>query len=223
LLVEIVGTAGAGKTTLLQGLSQSSNSIQPIFHYGNLRSLPTYIGAVLVLMPTYLRHQHKGSRYAWQEIKWMVRLLASYQIARQQKADSKLVTMIDQGPIYTLARLLDRQRTSAKGPEFMQWWMEMLEKWASILDMVIWLDAPTTVLLQRVYTRGKQHAAKELNEREAGEMLANMQASYEQTLAALKRHGHTTVISWDTSVSSVEEVIEQTLSTLKLGREHSAA
>jgi deoxyadenosine/deoxycytidine kinase len=219
LLVEIVGTAGAGKTTLIQGLSRSSKHIQAIYHFGSFRSLPTYVGAALSLLPTYLSEQRQGKQYTWQEIKWMVRLLASYQIACRQKADENVVTLIDQGPIYTLARLLDRQCTDTKGPEFIQWWREMLEKWAGILDIVIWLDAPIDLLRQRVYTRAKRHAAKELNEQEASEMLSKMQTSFVETLAALNKDGRPAVISWDTSLFSAEEIIEQTLQTLKLERD----
>jgi deoxyadenosine/deoxycytidine kinase len=219
LLVEIVGTAGAGKTSLLQALRQSSKQIQPIFDFGNLQSIPYYMGASLFLLPVHFNDWRNGGRYTLQEIKWMIRLQASYQIMRQQKSKNGIVTVMDQGPIYTLARLLDHQCTSTKGAVFMKWWIAMLTKWANTLDIIICLDAPVDILLQRVYSRSKWHSAKAKSEQEARDMLAHMQKLYAETLASLPTDGQLTLISWDTSFSSVEEIAQKTLYTFKL--EHS--
>ncbi len=221
LLVEIVGTAGAGKTSLLQALRQSSKQIQPIFDFGNFQSIPYYIGATLFLLPVHFGDWRRGGRYTLQEIKWMVRLQASYQIVRRKKDNDGVVTVMDQGPIYTLARLLDHQCTSTKGAGFMKWWMAMLAKWAETLDIIICLDAPVDVLLQRVYARSKWHSAKAKSEQEAREMLAHMQRLYAETLATLPTDGQLTLVYWDTSLSSVEEIAQQTLHTFKL--EHMAS
>jgi thymidylate kinase len=214
LRVEIIGVAGAGKTTLLRALTQQNALIDAVFHYGSVQAIPSYLRAAGELLPPLLADVSQGGRYTAQELKWMMRVGASAHIAHRQPVVPNRTTVIDQGPIYTLARLIDGKCTRRKGGKFMDWWLASLKQTATLLDLVIWLDAPTEVLLQRIYARDKRHVAKEMPEGEARAVLTNMHALFQLTMTRLREQGYNRIMIWDTSTASIEEIAEETARTL---------
>ena len=94
----------------------------------------------------------------------------------------------------------------------------MLREWATMMDMVIWLDAPDEVLVERVHARSKWHAVKERSDEGAKNLLAHYRILYEQTIARLTTIGNPQVLCYDTSRNSLKQIVDQTSAAFNLSK-----
>lgn len=213
LMVELIGPAGAGKSTLARALRHRDRRILTAarFRVGRLDYMPFFVSNALLLLPTILRQSRHGRRLAWSEIKMMVYLTAGNRLLRRQASNHAAVVILDQGPVFQLAQLHGFGPENINSEGFEQWWASVLDRWASALDMVIWLDAPDVVLLERVHTRGKWHRVKNESEQEAREFLARYRASYEQMISALTANGGPRVLRFDTAQESLDRMADDLL------------
>lgn len=218
LIVELVGPAGAGKTVLSQALSQRVGTIAigADLELRNIEHIPIFVINAPFLLPVLLRRAPPSKSFTWDEIKAMVYLRGWPRVLRQQASSNNTAILLDHGPVFKLAKLL------AVGPErlkiggFEKWWQKMLNQWASTLDIVIWLDASDSHLVERINTRSQRHAIKGKSEREASEFLARYRTSYEQILAKLTAYGGPTLLKFNTSQASIEKIVDEVLITCNL-------
>jgi len=221
LIVELVGLAGAGKTTLARALSQRDEKILVAadLELRKMRHIPIFVSNVPFLLPVFLRRCRSSRWFTWDEIKAMVYLKAWPRVVRQQASNQGTVILLDHGPVFKLATLNAFGPERLKSQGFEQWWHSMFKQWAFTLDLVIWLDASDTNLEERINTRSQRHAVKGKSEQEASKFLARYRTSYEQILAKLAAYGGPTLLQFDTSQASIEQILAEVLVTcnLKLG------
>lgn len=141
----------------------------------------------------------------------MVYLKAWHHVLERQAANNDVVTVLDHGPIYRLALLREFGPEMTKSQLYERWWDSMLKQWATIMYMVIWLDAPDVVLLERIYTRNSWHIIKGKSEQEAYEFLARYRTSYEQTITRLTANRGPTLLRFDTHQKSVDQIVDKVL------------
>lgn len=213
LVVEIIGPAGAGKTTLLQALGQRHRKIQPGIRISKIRQVPFFINNTFALLPAFL-HQYPHSRwFDRRETRSMIYLKAWLHALRNQTSHHDTVTILDHGPIYLLARLREFGPEFTASQHFQEWWTNLLEQWTDTLDIVIWLDAPDTVLLERIRARDRWHAVKDKGEPEAYEFLTGYRRALEQIIAESVTEHQVTLLRFDTYRESVEQIVDKVLTT----------
>ena len=132
----------------------------------------------------------------------------------RQASSNDIVTVLDLGPVFRLARLREFGPEITKSQRFEKWWNNVLCQWATLLDLIIWLDAPNAVLLERIHARKRWHAIKDQSEQGAYEFLARYRTCYEEIIAALASYGGSKVLRFDTSRESLQEVAERVLGAL---------
>jgi hypothetical protein len=143
---------------------------------------------------------------SWTELKLVIYLMEwSRRLARTRGHDSK-ATIMDQGPVYALARLGHVDPPVAGTEPHGDWWTAMVDTWAECLDAVIWLDAPNDVLWERVNTRSQAHEIKDTSQGAAMTFVDRYRASYERVLSAMERPGGPLVLRYDTSRLSPEDI-----------------
>jgi thymidylate kinase len=214
LIVEIVGPAGAGKTTVLSALNRCDEHIHPIYGFRNKRYIPCYAHHAALLLPFIMRQAGAGIRYSPRELNRMIRLKAAHQILQNHTIKDGLVAVLDQGPVYTLTVLAGFGSDNTKHPVFRDWWEDTLKEGATTLDMVVWLDAPDEVLLERIQAREKQHRIKDKSRQEAVDFLARYRAVYQQVMAKMTRAAGTRVLRYDTSQYALDRIVADTLRSL---------
>jgi shikimate kinase len=216
LIIELVGLAGSGKTTLSRALSRRSEKIQlgAEIELRKLKHIPVFVRNTPPLLPMIL-HRSRYSRWlTWEEIKYVVYLKGWPQVLGQQAAHGGKAILLDHGPVFKLATL------NAFGPEYLKtekvkaWWNNMFKQWASTVDIIIWLDAPDTILEQRINSRNQRHAVKGKTETEVLQFLACYRMSYEEILAKLMTEQGPVLFQFDTSQTSIEQVVDEVLLTI---------
>lgn len=214
LVVELAGPAGAGKTTLLQALCQRSHKIliseQPQLR--KIGQIPFFLGNAIVLLPTLFRLWQTSGWLAKSEITRVVRLRGWHRLWERQVPNGGTVVVLDQGPVYTLATLHGFGPESLRSRSLDRWWNSTLEQWASILDIVVWLDAPDMVLVERINARSKAHLVKGETEQDASAFLARYRTAYEQVLSMLSTDATgPRVLRFDTAQASLDEIVNRVL------------
>jgi thymidylate kinase len=212
-MVELAGPAGAGKTSLARALSQRSEKIAigADIELRKKEQIPVFVRNAPFLAPVLLRRCQSSRGFTWDEIKAMVYLKGWHRLFRQQAIHNGRLILLDHGPVFKLATLQAFGPERLRNPSAEMWWSDMFRQWALMLDMVIWLDAPDHILEERINTRNQQHVVKGRSEPEVAHFLARYRASYQHILAKLAAHGGPAMLQFDTSRTSMEEIVENVL------------
>jgi len=213
LVVEIIGPAGAGKSTLLRALSQRHKSIQPDIRLSKIRKLPFLISNTFSLLPTFLRQYRHSRWFSWSETRSMVYLEAWLHVLQQQASNNDVVTILDHGPIYRLARLRELGPEITTCQIYKRWWARLLNQWTATLDIVIWLDAPNAFLLERIRARDQKHILKDKCKQVAYEYLTHYRTFLEQIISESVSDRQVTLLRFDTTQASIEQIVEKSLAT----------
>lgn len=211
-VVEIAGPAGAGKTALLEALSQASPNIRPV---ARLRRM-AYLGwlAATALGSTPLQVRRAGvCGLGRREMMMMMHLGALHHMV-PRRSGGRIVTVFDQGPVFMLSRLYGSGVEDIEDERVQRWWRVMVRRWACVVDKVIWLDGPDTVLVQRIRTREKWHLTKEQSEQDAYEFLRRFRRTAEVILSRLGCVNGPRLVEFDTSRLGVNEIVDTLLDEL---------
>lgn len=217
-LLEIVGPAGAGKTTLTAMLCRQSDRVQQISSLKRSRYAPLYLGSAAAVAPVVAHSLWNGNWSGWQDTYWMVRLAASQPVVSRELQRRSEIGIIDQGPIYTLARLWASPALQ-RDKQLSQWWNHTLSYWAHRLHYVVWLDAAADVLVDRVNARAKEHAFKGQLAQVALLRLEEHRRLYAETIQRLSCYASLRILYCNTAQESLEAIVRRMAHVLKLEME----
>lgn len=217
-VIEIVGPAGAGKTTLCHALDSYTKSLQ-LENFPDVRKIadaPFFISNGLRLIPSLLRLYRTNSRQLTRrEFAWMSILVGWPSLLRRESRDGNKVIILDQGPVYLLAEM------RLFGPEYLRqrvaedFWQDLFDRWRTTLHMVIWLDAPNAVLLDRIRSRQQEHIVKTEPAMAVYEFLDRYRVEYEFILSVLTaKKTDLKVLRFDTGNQRVQEIENRCLSEI---------
>lgn len=214
--LEVVGPPGSGKTTLVGALPRSASAAggapaTPVSVYCNRRNAPAWLGASPAAAPLVARQL---GRMSAQELRWVMRLEASPRILRRQWAAGRAVLVLDQGPVFTMVRIMESAAAAPWRHPFEGWWERTLRRWAGTLDLLVLLDAPDDVLLPRINGRAKVHGLKHAPEAAGRLALAAERARYDAVAELLRARGPVRVVRFDSSGASPDELSARTLEAL---------
>jgi deoxyadenosine/deoxycytidine kinase len=215
-IVEIVGPAGAGKTTLYQALDRYTESVR-LENFPDVRKVadaPFFISNGLQLIPRLLPIYRPNSRQLTRrEFAWMIILSGWSALLHRELNDGNKVIILDQGPIYLLAEM------RLFGPEYLRQkhaerlWQDLYNSWKDTLHMVICLDAPDDVLLDRIRTRQQDHIVKNQPATVVCDFLNRYRTEYEFILSTLTdKNSRLKVLQFDTGRQQPQDIVNQFLS-----------
>jgi hypothetical protein len=213
-IIEILGAPGAGKSSLASAMDAGGDDVRWVHTYCGRSNLLPWVRSGAWLLPLVLTGSFSGPLPLKQRV-WAVRISASHAILTRASAGRRLL-LLDQGPLFTMLRLLELTDARAQGPRWRRWWRRELSAWASTLDFAVVLDAPDDVLLERVRARAKPHALKDLSGQDARKALAQWRALLVDLIGELQTHGDLEVLRMDTGSNSIVEIAAGTMRALRL-------
>jgi thymidylate kinase len=213
LIVELAGPAGVGKTTIRNALTKSHATMQfaPFPQIRELQNLPFFLWNFTLLLPVlfalYLDQKQKSFT-----IPFLARLAIlngwSVKLNALRRSDIS-VLILDQGPVYLLAELLRHGPPNFRGT-VPAWWDRVCKAWANTLDIVICLDSPDAILLQRNRTREKNHGIKQNADDWATPFLAESRKAQSEVLKSMVvKPEKVKFLEIDTSQSSLRELVQK--------------
>jgi cytidylate kinase len=202
LVVEVIGPAGSGKTTLARALCRRPE-IKTGIELSRASHVPHLIHHTLLLLPVFLFVRGDGGWLTRKEMRSMTYLRAwPRQLTRTPT--ERAVTVLDHGPVFRLARLRAFGPRITRSAPFDRWWERSLGIWSGLLDAVIALDAPDTVLVDRIRARDQKHRMKAEGRSEAERFLKRYRETYQEIIDKLE--GGPRLIRMDSSQQSPDEI-----------------
>ena len=215
VVVELVGPAGAGKTTLAQGVSAVDPSVRAGLSLWGLPR-PKLLEATLPLIPTFLASAVLPSRrLQWGEMAQMIRLGALRRVVRAE-ADKHRVILLDEGPVFALSWL--DVFFARNGDRVVSWRRRAIADWASLLDVVVFIDASDSTLAQRIRTREKEHMVKDRSDEEIYGFAAGFRKAFDRVIAEISKAGHLVVDALRTDRGAQNDNAERLMLALKKRR-----
>ena len=218
LIIELVGLAGSGKTTLAKTLSQKNEQIHisEDIKLRKVHHLIIFIKHALSLLP-FLYSQYQSKRgYSWDEIKSVVYLEAWAAEIKKQITNKNTFILLDHGPVFKLAKLDAFGPEISKSGSLSTWSQNMIKQWADTLDVVIWLDAPDEILLERINQRNQKHAVKGKSDQKSLDFIDRYRKSYQEILSQLTSYGGTSLLRYDANQSSAEQIADNVFAAFNL-------
>lgn len=212
----MVGVAGAGKSTLLKALARRNGKIQTLPVPSKVQYLPVIAKIALVWLPLYLGKYRHTRWFTLGEIRIIGYLETWLDYIRSQILAKDLVVILDPGSVYWLSALQEFGPVLTKDRRFRRWWDDKLNQWSSALDMIIWLEAPSEMLLQRVLSRNEWHEAKYQSPQAALEEFERFRAKYERLVPEMASRKNTRVFHYHTDQISTEQMAEEIFSAVDL-------
>jgi thymidylate kinase len=205
----LVGLAGAGKTTLAEALTRRDPSMRPGPSIQRSRHLYRLVTSGILLVPSMLRLYAMQRLWLPFESREMICLDTLHQLVTRESFRGAKMLVLDQGPVYALTYLHWRGHHAIKSRCFKRWWHRSFTKWAITLDAIVWLDAPDSVLIQRIREREKPHEVKEWTDQAMLEFLHNYRSAFQQIISALTRLRRPKLLCFDTQREPLDQVFHQ--------------
>ena len=209
--IEIVGVAGTGKSTLARTLADRDpgNRIADSLHTKTSAHWAYVAHSAPRVLPLVARSARVRPPFDWEETKFIVYVTEWRRFLRRACRDDSGLVILDQGPIFALARLLWGRKPVTATREFEHWLDEHVAAWSVDLDGIVWLVAPEEVLLARINEREQDHEAKGRSIRDGLDVLLAHQSAYAALFERLEALGKPPVFTFDTSVMSPVRIAEE--------------
>lgn len=184
-VIEVMGPAGAGKTSLVDAVRRLDPGVRTGVRAPRAAWFPLALARVAPSLPRWLPRARRERWFAWKEVK-SIGFLEAW-LPRVRRGVGAL-TLLDHGPLYRLASLEEFGPPVVASPGFRRWWQRCLEAWLDALDLVVVLDAPDAILLERVDRRGHWYLSA-AGPDERREFLRRYRRAFERVLAAIGEDG----------------------------------
>jgi len=215
LIVELVGPAGVGKTALLRLLGQDPR-VRTGIRINRVRHFLEVVTHSVALFPAGFGLLRQGPSSLHSGLLHLVRLRTlSTVVALAMAEEAGRAIVLDEGPVFSLGRLSVFQQASQGNGRVARHWRTELNRWTTLLDAVIWIDAADPVLIERIRSRRKDHRVKNGSTDEVAEFLGRYRRAYEEILAALRASGKVQVIELNTTDVTIEAAADRVLAELE--------
>jgi hypothetical protein len=195
---------------------QRNKNIKVISRPLKVTYLPFFIKLAFIWLPLYLKDYRHSRWFTWQEIRDMGYLDTWIPLIRSQARTEGNIVVIDPGSVYWLSSFQECGPEITKHPRFKRWWTNKFEQWSSALDVIIWIDAPEEMCLQRVLSRDEHHEIKYISALSALEQLTCFRKAYQQIIPEMASQHPIKVFYFRSDQISTEEMIKRIDSEIDL-------
>ncbi len=203
-----MGPATAGKSSLVRALRASDRGVRADLGVPRWRWFPRLVLRLTPLASAWLVRYRKDRWFTWNEMKSVAFLDSWLRAVRGGRWAFEGTTILDHGPVYRLARLREFGPSVTRSPRFQRWWRSTLEGWLQALDLIVALDAPDGVLLQRADTRGHWYLSGDLAAEEKRTFLARYRRAFSEVLGG-QVGSPPTILRVRSDLQTPEEIADQ--------------
>ncbi len=186
IIVELCGMYGAGKTTthkqMVQGQQHDIRACYRLPRYRNIHRLA--INTFRIISTLFLAGWDRDSL---RDLRLLAYVYALAQDLYCSKHRMKGSLVWEEGPVRILSILWLQVKRYPNRVLVERELSRGLRQLAKVLDGVIWLDAPETILAERVRARPQRHRLKSVGLDEAIEFYREYRAAYQDILAILRQ------------------------------------
>lgn len=207
-IIEIVGLAGTGKSTLNRALRQRNEQIK-IFPLPKTRFFWSLLKRAPLWLPLWFKSHQESGGFGREELICLGCLDAWLSYIESQTSDNADIAVLDPGSVYWLTKLKRFGVRASGRSSFQRWWERKFEEWCMAVDVIIWLDAPEELCLQRIFGRDQWHDAKKMTVAEAFGRFRALRKSYEQIILKMVSKRPRKVFHFLTNQVSTEEIVNQ--------------
>lgn len=211
VVAELVGPAAAGKTSLLRLLSERDPSLLA----GVRPSVGAHLVSAAALLPTFLRLQRSSREWLLNEMKRLTYLRSLHRTLARANGQGDSAIVLDEGPVYMLARLGVYGGGRVEAPGFGHWWRGAFDQWARTLDLIVCLDAPDAVLISRLRTRRQRHRLQTVPDAVIESFLESYRGEYARVISALRSAAPVRVLEFRTDREPPAGMADRILSALR--------
>jgi energy-coupling factor transporter ATP-binding protein EcfA2 len=190
MILELAGPPGSGKSTLANALVERiPNARYMTFPYfREPAQVPFFVKNLLKLMPTVrgLQRNADKKRLTRRDIARMVILKGWPKSLARQRRNPATIIVLDEGPVCQMARLLCFGSDLIKSPRAAPWRDTVFSEWAQMLDMIVRLESPGSVLESRVRSRNIPHEISGLTSEQAVVWLENLRVVTNNVIGKLQ-------------------------------------
>ena len=212
IIIEMAGIAGAGKSTLKKAMMQRNKNITIFPIPAKISYVNTFIRLIFQWLPIHLKEYRNCRWFTFLEIRNILYLDTWIPHIRNKLLAKTEIFVMDPGSVYWLSSLLEIGPPITQHPRFRMWWKEKIEEWASILDVIIWLDAEEELCHQRVLAREKWHELKDLPDNHGITQLSYFQKSYAKIIPEMEFHHPVKVFYFNSDQLTTQEMVDKVFS-----------
>jgi hypothetical protein len=158
-----------------------------------------------------------GERINWAGFKLLVYVTEWHRFL-SRRSEGYGCAVLDQGPIYALVRL-KAEAKGARGASFERWWNEMIEFWATELDVIVWLDAQDHVVRDRINTRVQRHTTKGRSPDVVQRFTIRYRHLFEEVLDRVANLNGARILHFDTGETNGDRIAAHIRPLLTAGRD----
>jgi thymidylate kinase len=215
VIVELVGPAGAGKTTLAKGVTAMDATVRSGLSLWGLPRRRLFRSA-MALLPTIVGATVNRTPLRAGELAQMIRLGALRSVVEDEASQHRVI-ILDEGPVFALSWLdMFFSRNGDRVPA--SWRSRVITEWATLLDVVVFIDASDLTLADRIRTRDKDHMVKDMPDDEIFGFATGFRRAFERAIDELAQVGHIIVDSLKTDGAPVDENTARLMTKLKQRR-----